>query len=259
MERRVPVMRTLCHKAWRESRSRFLLSAGAIIALLAGFILLQATLRTHLGETEAADRSYAGYVYLRVYGGFVRGLFTVLALILGLGGLQRERAYGTIGFTLALPVSRLELYASRILVGLAEVTALALLPVPLVPVLSRVIGETYPLAQCIEFAALWIGVGASLFAFSVLVSTLVPSDYAALALSLVAYFVYPLIVVYAPVVQDWPLHIHHIMNGLGMPYFDPAADLLVGPYPWAILAGAVAATLAMLASAARIVARQEFA
>jgi hypothetical protein len=79
----------------------------------------------------------------------------MLAPVLGFGGLQRERAHGSASFTLALPVSRLALIAARAAVGLLEILALALLPVILVPALSKFVGEAYPLSQALEFSLLW--------------------------------------------------------------------------------------------------------
>jgi len=91
---------------WRESRTRFLISAAFVVGMCLVFVLFEDSFDAQMAAKSAPLNTYAGYVYRRVYAGFVRGMFTMLALVLGLGGLQRERARQTIGFTLALPVSR---------------------------------------------------------------------------------------------------------------------------------------------------------
>ena len=47
------------------------------------------------------------------------------------------------------------------------------------------------------------------------------------------------------------------MNGRGMPYFDPATAMLVGPLPWGILGATVAVTAAMLGGAGWVTTRQD--
>jgi ABC-type transport system involved in multi-copper enzyme maturation permease subunit len=102
----------LWYKAWRESRARFLIAAFVLIGMCLGFVLFQNMLRAEIGA-----KTYVGYIHKLVYAGSVRGLFLIFALVLGLGGLKRERALNTAGFTLALPVSRLRLVTVRAVVG----------------------------------------------------------------------------------------------------------------------------------------------
>ncbi|MEO8128829.1 MAG: ABC transporter permease subunit [Bryobacteraceae bacterium] len=249
---------TLRYKAWRESQIRFLIAAALLAAVCAIVILLEQQFRAQLNAARAPLNSYTGYIYLRIYGGFARGLFLILALMLGLGGLQREKAHGSIGFTLALPLRRFNLVAVRAFVGLSEVVLLAALPVALVPTLSLLAGQSYPFAQCLQFALLWIAVGSAVFSVAFLTSVAVASEYTALAISLVLFYIYPLAIRFGPL-RGWPLHIHYIMNGTGMPYFDPARDLLIGPVPWLILGTAMAVAMGLLSLAAWITQRQDFA
>src|SRR5882757_2870851 len=137
----------LWYKMWRESQVRFLICALVLIVICVAVVLLEDTFRVQLHARTAPLNTYTGYIYQRIYAGFARGMFLILALVLGLGGLQRERAHGSAGFTLALPVTRLHLMTVRAAVGLLEILALALLPVLLVPGLSRLVGESYPLLR----------------------------------------------------------------------------------------------------------------
>ena len=249
----------LLRKEWGESRMRFVLCAAVVGGLCALFILLQEPLRAQMHGTTMPDTSYAGYVYRRIYGGFVRGLFLFQAMILGLGGLQRERARGTLGFTLALPATRLQLIGARALTGVLEIAVLACIPAVLVPALSALVGESYALSQATEFALLWVIIGMAVFSVALLASAAIRSEYAALTTVLLAFYIYPLVVVKTPILQDRPLHIHYIMNGTGMRYFNPQTDLLTGPIPVLIIGGYAVATLALLLLAAWATEREDFA
>jgi hypothetical protein len=110
----------LAYKAWRESRTRFLLSSVSLAWGCSVVVLMQGSLRVELH----AQMPYSKYIWSAVYkSNGLRDLYLVLVLTLGLGGLLPERARGTSGFTLALPVSRFRLVATRAMVGLAELTA----------------------------------------------------------------------------------------------------------------------------------------
>ncbi|HEY1947508.1 MAG TPA: hypothetical protein VGG97_10910 [Bryobacteraceae bacterium] len=247
----------LWYKMWRDSRARFLISALVLTGICAAVVLFEETFRGQLHAKSAPLNTYIGYIYQRIYAGFARGMFLIFALVLGLGGLQRERAHGSAGFTLALPISRLRLMIVRTAIGLLEILALSLLPVVLIPVLSRFVGESYPLPQALQFCVLWIGIGSAVFAFAFLSSAIFASEYSALAVSVVAFFLYPM-VARLPWLRPYPLHIHYIMNGSGMPYFNPRTDLLIGPLPWAILAVIAMVVLGLITSATLITQKQDF-
>ena len=80
-----------------------------------------------------ADRNatYSQYLWSVIYKGYLRDIFVVLVQLLGMGGLGRERAYGTSGFTVTLPVSRWRLVTTRAAIGIAESTVIAFLPATL--------------------------------------------------------------------------------------------------------------------------------
>jgi hypothetical protein len=184
-----------------------------------------------------------------------RAMFWLVAVVLGLGGLWRERAHDTIGFTLALPVHRVHHAVARAAVGLLEVAALALIPVAIVPACSALIGESYPLTQALGFALLWIAVGSAVFAISFLVSVLVRGDYVALAVAVFAMRLVPGALAKLPGLAS--LDVHNIMTGRGMAYFDPRrAELIAAPWLAALATAAVA--VAILALAIRITRRQRF-
>jgi ABC-2 type transport system permease protein len=248
----------LAYKAWRESRTRFAAAAVVVVGSTLALVLFQAELRRRMGYTSGPAATYVGYVYVRVYGGVVRSLFLMLAAILGLGGLHREHARHTLWFTLALPVRRGRHLFARAAVGFVEIVVLALVPAVLVPLGSRLVGQRYPWSQSLTFAVLWIAFGALVFAASLVWSVLVKSEYVALALSLLALRMEPLVVAKISFLNRLPLQIHDLMNGRGTAYFDPQRDVLVGGVPWSVTLGALTVALLLVAIATRWSVRERF-
>ncbi len=184
-------MRQLMNKAWLETRARFLVAA-AVLAIHGVSTVLRAPATMagwealHRGETM----SYALYIWLSLSHGFLQFLWVVSAVILGLGGLMRERAAGTSGFTLALPVSRPAHVAARALVGTTEAAVLGFVPGLLVVVLSPLAGLSYPLSQALLFGTLLVSAGMVFYALGFFLSHLLHGEYAppGVALALVAVF-----------------------------------------------------------------------
>src|SRR6266404_8286694 len=122
----------LWYKAWRESRVRFILSA-AVLTFLCVSLMVRA--RTGFPPPERPDLPYSAWVWANIYGNFNPTVFIILVMVLGLGGLQRERPVGTAPFTLTLPVTRVRLISLRASVGLLQVAFLSLIPAMLIPTL----------------------------------------------------------------------------------------------------------------------------
>jgi hypothetical protein len=248
----------LIYKAWRETRGRFALAAAALAGLCVLLLVFEAELRRRMGEVHGAVATYDGYVYSRIYAGVVRVGFVLFAGVLGLGGLARERAHGTLGFTLALPVPRARHVVARAAVGLGELVALAGLVAILVPACSAIAGEAYPWRQALGFAGLWLVVGALVFAASLVVSVLVHGELAALAVVVVAPRLMAVVVARTPGLDRLPLGFDSVMSGRGMGYLDAHTGLLVGPVPWLALAVVAMVAAALIWIAARITAQEKF-
>src|SRR2546427_12360202 len=98
----------LLHKAWLESRARFAVSAMAVGWLCLVYVIWQPT------RAEAQPPApYQTYISHAVYDSVLLHVFVGCAIVLGLGGLRQEKARGTAGFTLALPISRVRLVRPR--------------------------------------------------------------------------------------------------------------------------------------------------
>src|SRR4051812_3132249 len=118
----------LLYKAWRESRMRFLLSAAIIGLMCLVYTLFHARLFPGVAHDHPTVTTYIQYLHSTIFGGLTRGLLQMSCLVLGLGGLQRDREQNRLGFTLALPVSRIRLVASRATLGMLQVVALSAVP-----------------------------------------------------------------------------------------------------------------------------------
>jgi ABC-2 type transport system permease protein len=243
----------LWYKTWRESEARFLLSACTIACLCVGFVLF------HRQGANVADRSktYIEYIWRIVYKGYLRELFVLLALLLGVGGLRRERDHGTAGFTLTLPLSRFRLISSRAVVGLLEVALLSLLPVLVIPALSSFVGQVYPWSQALRFSLLWMVGGAFLFAMGFLASILFAGEYTAAVVAVIVMLCYS-VVADLPFLEHYVIDVHDLMSGAGMYYFQPGIYLLVGPLPWMALSEIVLVVCGSVALAGRITQKQDF-
>jgi ABC-type transport system involved in multi-copper enzyme maturation permease subunit len=244
----------LWYKAWRESRARFQLSAVAIAVICACFVFFHRGASSGIGDQPL---SYPVYIWRIAYKGYLRELFMILTILLGLGGLTREQDHRTIGFTLALPVSRWVLLATRTLVGLAQVILLASLPAILVPALSTLVGQPYPSSQAWAFAVLWATIGSLIFAMGLLASILFTGEFTAPVAAIVFLLSYSFFADMSPV-ERYMTDIHDVMSGIDMPYFTERTGLLTGPLPWTTLAAVLLATTALITIGARITGRQDF-
>jgi hypothetical protein len=151
-------------------------------------------------------------------------------LVLGLGGLQRDREQNRLGFTLALPVSRIHLVASRAALGMLQVVALSAVPSLLVTAASHLAGEQLSLDYALRFIPLWAAGGIFTLAVFFLASVLFSSEYVSLAVVYMAYVFY-LAAVRHPSLRRFHLHTADFMSGLFPHYLDHTAKLWTNTYP----------------------------
>jgi ABC-type transport system involved in multi-copper enzyme maturation permease subunit len=248
----------LLFKAWRESRGRFLISAVLLTVICVCGVFCRASLmKVVVPDERFVGDPYMGYIYRLVYAGSARGLFAIMVMVLALGGLQRERLHRTVGFTLALPVSRARLVWVQALLGLGQVVILSALPLVLLTVCSRLAHVSYPLEQMLRFSLLWFAGGAVFYAVAFLFATLFRSEYTALAASFVFTIIYPMAVLFSPL-SRYPLNVGHVMSGMAMPYFDVRTALLVGAPPWVLMVSMLAIAGVLIAIAVQITARRDY-
>jgi ABC-type transport system involved in multi-copper enzyme maturation permease subunit len=221
----------LWYKTWCETRTRLAITALTLLWICAVIVLAQGSSRNSDGQ----PLTYAAYVWNAVYKDYLRTLFLLLTMVLGGGTLLQDRAEGTAGLTLSLPVSRSRLLAVRAAVGLGEVLFLAFIPVAAIPLLSVIAGQRYPVLQAVQFGLLWAVCGTLVFCLSLLVSALHASEYSAWVVSFLLVLMYEGIVNFTSLRSIPALDLFATMSGKNMPYFDAETSLIVGPLPWASL------------------------
>jgi ABC-2 type transport system permease protein len=246
----------LLYKAWRESSMRFLISAGVITSLCLMYALLHKQFYPGIAHEHPGVRHYVQYIHWTVFGGGVRGMMQLSCLLLGLGGLQRDRRQNTLGFTLALPVSRFRLVASRAVLGLLQVLALAAIPTVLLPAASHLVGQQLPFDYAVHFIPLWFAGGCFTFAISFLASVLFTSEYVSLAVAYVTYIFY-LAAVRHPLLRRVPLHVADFMSGMFPHYLDRGTMLWSGSYALLPIAGFLTAAAALVLLSSLVVRRQD--
>ena len=250
----------LCFKAWRESRARFLISAGIIAVHCIVVIVFNGQIRKQPIAPGAGVHfsTYNEHVYQFVYAGTAKGIFVMLVLFLGLGGLLRERRYGTAAFSLALPVTRMQLNLTRILVGLLELVGLALLPLLLIPMLSAVMHEYYPAGVSLHFAALWLAGGVLVFSFSYLASVTFAGEYTALVAAFVVLFAIPL-AAQLPLLEPYQINFLQTIGEFGSMQWNQGHTLLLPPrLPWLRVFVFATISFVLFTVSLRITERQDF-
>jgi ABC-2 type transport system permease protein len=246
----------LWYKAWRESRVRFLLSAGVLM-----FLCLSSIYRARTGfpPPERPDLPYSAWVWANIYGNLNPTVFVILAMILGLGGLQRERPVGTAVFTLSLPVTRIRLNALRAAAGTLQVIFLSLIPSMLVPAFSPMIaGQSYPVSQTLQFGFLIMSWGIVAFAAGFLLSSLFAGEFTGTALCVIVPVLYRIVVQSSEAIASYPAaNYASFMSGL--PYISsPVNVTITGPLPWMSFLTLAVVSMILFACAAARTNRQDF-
>ena len=184
----------LWHKAWLETRGRFL--GGLALSVLVGIGLIydfRATERLlplvrsidpslldttgvvggTLKESLEAQQSFRGFVWWQWYRQNLTYLVVIFAAVLGSGGLLAKSG-GAALFTLSLPVSRGRLIGTRAAVGLAELLALSFVGSLGVALLAPTIGQSYSFIDVLAHGTCVFVVGSVFFSLAALLS----NDYA---------------------------------------------------------------------------------
>jgi hypothetical protein len=220
----------LWHKAWLETRGRFL--GGLALSLIVGFGVIYdfraterllplvrnmdpSTLDTTgpigaaIKEGIAAQQTFRGFVWWQWYRQNLTYLVVVFGALLGAGGLI-ARSGGATLFTLSLPVSRNQLVGTRAAIGLAELLGIAIVPSLVLPLLAPSIGQSYSVIDVVVHGACMFIVGSVFFSLAALLS----NDYSDMWRPvLIACIVAAALgmLEYIPAIA--PYGIFHVMNG----------------------------------------------
>lgn len=255
----------LWHKAWLETRWRFLIGLAVMVLAACGIVFeypgvkslmplarnIEATVDTNtmlgrlIKEGAELQSTYRGFVWWQwVRQNFLQ-MWTLFAVLIGSGGLISKGAAPL--FTLSLPVSRSRLVGVRAALGLAELLVLAVVPSLIVPLLSPAVGQSYSLVDALVYSACMFVGGAVFFCLAFLLSTVFGDLWRPLlATCLIAVG----LSIGEGIVRESGIGIFRVMNG--QLYFR------TGSLPWLGLMTSMAASAALLFAANRNVARQDF-
>jgi len=256
----------LWHKAWLETRWRFIialliltvLAGGNVYEYLATQRLLPQAIAT--AETPAAQatglggaireaieiqKDFRGYIWYQTFRQNLTQMGVFFAILLGCGGLLHESSKGSALFTLSLPVTRKQLLGARTGTGLAQLFAIAMVPPLAIPILAPSIGQHFTIVDALAHGICIFVVAAVFFSLAAFLSTLFTDIWRPL---LIAIAIACGIAILSTVIPQ--LGIFSVMNGES--YFK------TGSLPWAgFLTSAVIAT-ALLYSAAETLERRDF-
>jgi ABC-type transport system involved in multi-copper enzyme maturation permease subunit len=244
----------LWYKSWRELRAVILVGITAMAIACVLIVMNQQAMRDHAD----APMTYVAYIWKSVYNSVGRDLFVVLSIVLGSGGLLQERARGTSGFTLALPVRKKNIVFTRAAIGYCGVLAMAIVPVIVVPAVSRYIGQYYPVGQAARFAVLWAAGGALFYAFTFTLSHYCEGEHISVLLAIPSLMLYGVLLQLPWLVRFRMLDVFDVINGEDMPFFDETRHLLRDPLPWVTLVVMMAAAIAFVTFASRRIEPRDF-
>ena len=169
-------LRILCYKSWLETRGGFLLALAILLVFSLWSVLrYPAALSSGLrdmqmhGRPNAALRGIATYIHIEIFEKLTL-LWAMLSVMLGTGGLLKERLLGTAPFLLSLPAGRRRLLAARSTVTILEAVGLALAAYAIVPLALPLVRQSYSLALALRFATILAAAGMSFVAYGILIS-----------------------------------------------------------------------------------------
>jgi ABC-2 type transport system permease protein len=247
----------LWYKTWLESRSRFLTSLATLTIFCTVFVhhALRVMNPGNSGFSQGlipAERKAGFYRLLFVSQEYVVIMWVLAVVLLGMGGIVREKATGTSSLTLSLPVSRARLLGVRVGVGVLEAIALGLVPWGAIFVVSSLAGMPVLISQVDFYVMLLIGGGLAYFAMAVLVSSLVEGEYTAPAVA------FGVVLLSAIIFDSWlrPFNLWRLVTGDY--YVDRSTFLLSGHFPWLGVLVSVSAAALMLLASLKVIQKREF-
>ena len=244
----------LLWKAWCESRGRFfsalvLLTSLVVYAVLTspGFL---ARYNAHFPDKPLL---YSVYVWTGLFNRTLQVWWVLVAIVVALGGLAREKATGVALFSLALPIKRLHFFLIRAAMAWAESIVLGVVSALLIPSLSLLVGETYPFSQALAFG-LWMSVaGFVILAFGLLLSEMFEGEFTAPVVglcTLTAIFLgYK-----SHTFRGW--NIFDVMSATAS--INPQTQLLTGTFHWFDLAACLLFSNVLLFAAGAVVKTRDF-
>jgi len=254
----------LWYKSWLDTRSRFLVGLVLLVLSACGTVFyypqvlklmpmastIEASgdLGRRIREGVALASNYRGYIWSQWMRQAMTNLATLFAVLLGSGGLFSRASGDSALFTLSLPASRTRVLGVRAATGLAQLLALAVIPALFLPLLSPGVGQSYSPTDALVHGVCLFVAAATFFSLALLLSTVFTDLWRPL---LIACGVAIALSLYEAALRGQSTYgIFRVMSGED--YFR------TGRLPWLGLFSSVTASAAMLFTATRTLARQDF-
>jgi len=252
----------LWYRWWLETRWRFVIGLVVLMWTAFGIVVVwprvvellpvasnlqvSGTMGRKIRESVELQREYPGYIWSQWFRQNLTNMGTLLAALLGTGGLLSHRSGGL--FMLSLPASRNRLLWTRVGTGLAELFVVALVPSLLIPLLSPAVGKSYGFGDAVVHSVCFFFAVAVFFSLALLLSTVFDDVWR------------PLLVSLAVAVTMWvseqvavPLSHYGIFRVMSAETW-----FRTGQLPWLGLLASTAASAAMLYGAVVNITRRDF-
>jgi ABC-2 type transport system permease protein len=247
----------LWYKAWLETRSRFLTSLVTLTIFSSIFvhhelyISCMSTLPCS-DQIRSSEWRSAFHRLLFINQQYVVIMWILAVVLLGMGGLVREKALGTSSLTLTLPVSRPRLMCVRGAMGIFQAFALGVVPWLAVLIISSRAKMPISVVQVGFYILLLVGGGLIYFAMAVLVSSLVSGEYTAPALT------FGVVLLGAMLFDNWLRRFNVWRLVTGDFSIDRDTFLLSKHVPWLGILGSLCGAALMLLASVIAVQKKEF-
>jgi ABC-2 type transport system permease protein len=179
-------------------------------------------------------------------------MWVLAVVLLGMGGLIREKAVGTSSLTLALPVSRTRLLGVRVGMGVLEAILLAIVPWIVVFFVSSMARKPILISQVASYVLLLVAGGLIYFAMAILVSSSVAGEYTAPSLA------FGVVLLTAIVFDAWFRQFNVWRLVTGDFSIDRSTYLLSQHLPWLGILASLSVGVLMLLASTIVVHRREF-
>ena len=234
----------LWYKAWLETRSRFLTCLATLSVFCAVFVGHAQTLLRPEWTADFNRLLFVAQQYIVI-------VWVLAVVLLGMGGIVREKSSGTSPLTLSLPVGRAHLLMSRVGLGVFQSIALGIVPWTTIFLVSSHARMPILISQVGFYLLLLIAGGLAYFVMAILVSSLVEGEYTAPAVA------FGIVLVTAIVFDAWlrPFSLWRLISG------DHSIDrqtYLLSHFPWRGTLASISAAVLMLLVSVRIVQKREF-
>jgi hypothetical protein len=169
-------LKMLCYKSWLETRWAFALALSVLLIFSLWSVLrFPDSVRAGLHDVQlhnhpnAALRGLATYTQVEIFEKLAL-LWTILSVMLGTGGLLKERRLGTAPFLLSLPIARSRLLAIRCAVSVCQAACLALASYAIVPLAFPLVHQSYSFGLAVRYALILTVSGVSFVVYGILIS-----------------------------------------------------------------------------------------